>query len=165
MIEEFNIYKDKILNFLKNKKYSKKTPLNTKTSQFLLKDFIFNNQKTYIEINTLNKEDKEKIIDLIFEFIKIKQYKNFFDIYFRLDDNNINDILNIIDEYNPESITIYESIDNEEFEKLIKKGSSLSNHCNLKIALNFEEQTIKINYNKNNKDIVKQIKKVKKYFE
>lgn len=165
MIEEFNIYKDKILNFLKNKKYSKKTPLNTKTSQLLLKDFIFNNQKTYIEINTLNKEDKEKIIDTIFEFVKIKQYKNYFDIYFKLDDNNINDILKLIDLYSPESITIYEAIDNEEFESLIKKSSSLSNHCNLKIALNFEEQTIKINYKKENKELKKSIKQIKKYFE
>ena len=165
MLEEFNIYKDKILNILKNKKYSKKTPLNTYTSSVILKDFTFNPQKTYIEIHTLKKENKDAILIEFFEFIKIKEYKNYFDIIFKLDDNDIKTVYEVIDHYQPESISIYETTNNEEFEKQIKKGNKVSDICNYSITLNFEEQTIKINYNKNNKDIVKQIKKVKKYFE
>lgn len=165
MLEEFNIYKDKILNSLKNKKYSKKTPLNTYTSSIILKDFTFNPQITYIEIHTLKKENKDAILIEFFEFIKIKEYKNYFDIIFKLDDNDIKTVYEVIDQYQPESISIYEVTNNEAFEKQIKKGNKTNDICNYNITLNFEEQTIKINYNKNNKDIVKQVKKIKKYFE
>ena len=165
MLEEFNIYKDKILNTLKNKKYSKKTPLNTYTSSIILKDFTFNPQITYIEIHTLKKENKDAILIEFFEFIKIKEYKNYFDIIFKLDDNDIKTVYEVIEQYQQETISIYEATNNEEFEKQIKKGNKINEISNYSITLNFEEQTIKINYNKNNKDIVKQVKKIKKHFE
>ena len=165
MFEELNIYKDKIKSKLTNKQYSKKTPLNTYTSNELLKHFTFNPQTTYIEIHTLSKKDKDTILIEFFEFIKIKEYKSYFDIIFKLDDNSIKTVLDTIDLYQPESISIYDTNNNEEFEKLIKKSSKLLDICNYVITLNLEEQTIKINYNKNNKAITKEIKKLKKYFE
>ena len=165
MFEEFEIYKDKLKNKITNKQYSKKTPLNTYTSNKLLKHFTFDPKITYIEIHTLNKKDKDKILIEFFEFIKIKEYKNYFDIIFKLDDNDIKTVLDALDLYYPESITIYESNNNEEFEKLIKKTSKIDKVCNYKITLNLEEQTIKINNNINDKNIIKQIKILKKHFE
>ena len=165
MLEEFNIYKDKILNILKNKKYSKKTPLNTYTSSEILKEFTFDPKTTYIEIHTLRKENKDAILIDFFEFVKIKEYKNYFDIVFKLDDNDIKSVFETIDLYQPESITIYGTTNNEEFEKQIKKSNKINDICNYSITLNFEEQTIKINYNKDDKYLVKQVKKIKKHFE
>lgn len=165
MLEEFNIYKEKIKNILKNKQYSKRTPLNSYTSKEILKNFNFNSKTTYIEIHTLNKKDKNSIIDEFLEFIKIKDYKNYFDITFKLDENDIKTILDTIDKYQPESITIYEIDNNKEFEKYLKNGSKILEICTYIIILNFEEQTIKINYDKKNKNISTQIKKIKKYFE
>ena len=93
MLGDINNYKDKLNNILTNKQYSKKTPLNTYTSQLLINKFKFNPHRTYITINTLQKEHKDAILLEFFEFAKIKDYKNYFDIYFRLDDNNINTVI------------------------------------------------------------------------
>ena len=62
MLEELNIYKNKIEKTLSNKTYSKKTPLNTYTSSKILKDFPINSNNTYIEIHTLKKENKDSIL-------------------------------------------------------------------------------------------------------
>ena len=56
MLGDINNYKDKINNILTNKQYSKKTPLNTYTSQLLINKFKFNPHRTYITINTLQKK-------------------------------------------------------------------------------------------------------------
>lgn len=165
MLEELNIYKNKIEKTLSNKTYSKKTPLNTYTSSKILKDFPINSNNTYIEIHTLKKENKDSILLEFFEFIKIKDYKNYFDILFKLDNNKIETVLNVIDLYHPESITIYETTDNDDFEKTIKQEKSLEELYNYIIILDLEEQRIKIKYNKKNKIIKDSVKKIKKYFE
>ena len=165
MLEELNIYKNKIEKILTNKTYSKKTPLNTYTSSKILSDFPIIPINTYIEIHTLKKENKDSILLEFFEFIKIKDYKNYFDISFKLDDNKIETVLEIIDLYHPESITIYEALDNNDFEKNIKKEKSLEELYNYKIILDLEEQRIKIKYNKKIKTIKDSVKKIKKYFE
>ena len=165
MLEELNIYKNKIEKTLSNKTYTKKTPLNTYTSSKILKDFPINSNNTYIEIHTLKKENKDSILLDFFEFIKIKDYKNYFDILFKLDNNKIETVLNVIDIYHPESITIYETTDNDDFEKTIKQEKSLEELYNYIIILDLEEQRIKIKYNKKNKTIKDSVKKIKKYFE
>lgn len=165
MFEDINNYKSKINNILTNKQYSKKTPLNTYTSQLLINKFKFNPHRTYITINTLQKEYKDAILLEFFEFAKIKDYKNYFDIYFRLDENNINTVLETIDLYSPESIMIYDINDITEFEQAIKQNDSLSKICNYKITYDLEKQTFTINYNKNNKTISKIVKQIKKELE
>lgn len=165
MFEDINNYKSKINNILTNKQYSKKTPLNTYTSQNLLKHFTFNPHRTYITINTLQKEHKDAILLEFFEFAKIKDYKNYFDIYFRLDENNINTVLETIDNYSPESIMIYDINDIHEFELAIKKEDSLTKICNYKISIDLEQQRFTIIYNKNNKTINNIVKKIKKELE
>ena len=62
MLGDINNYKDKLNNILTNKQYSKKTPLNTYTSQLLINKFKFNPHRTYITINTLQKEHKDAIL-------------------------------------------------------------------------------------------------------
>ena len=165
MFEDINNYKSKINNILTNKQYSKKTPLNTYTSLNLLKHFTFRPYNTYITIHTLKKEYKEAIIREFLEFKKIKDYKNYFDIYFRLDENTIDKVLETIDLYSPESIMIYDVTNLDKVEIAIKKDDSLTNICNYKITINLEEQRFTINYNKNNKSIAKIIKAIKKELE
>lgn len=165
MLGDINNYKDKLNNILTNKQYSKKTPLNTYTSQLLINKFKFIPHRTYITINTLQKKFKDAILLEFFEFTKIKDYKNYFDIYFRLDDNNINTVLETIDLYSPESIMIYDINDIKEFEHAIKKEDSLTKICNYKIELNLEEQRITIIYGKDNKTVSKIVKEIKKELE
>lgn len=165
MLEELNIYKNKLEKILSNKTYSKKTPLNTYTSSKILKEFPIDSQKTYIEIHTLKKENKDAIFFYFCEFIKIKDYKNYFDIIFKLNNNKIETVLKIIDLYHPESITIYEVVDNNDFEKNTKIEKTIEELYNYKIILDLEEQRIKIKYNKKIKTIKDAVKKTKKYFE
>ena len=72
MLNKINKYKKQINELLHHNTYSKKTPLNTKTTTKILKHFTFDPYKTYIEINTLEKKDKDKI--LLEEVIKITYF-------------------------------------------------------------------------------------------
>lgn len=165
MLNKITKYKKQITNLLHHNTFSKRTPLNTKTTTKILKHFTFNQYKTYIEINTLEKKDKDKILLEFFEFIKIKDYKNFFDIIFKLDENDIKTVLKTIDDFNPESITIYNINDNSLFEKSIKKNNPDNELINYKIIINLEQQKITITYKKELKEINKIVKEINKLLE
>lgn len=165
MLNKINKYKKQINELLHHNTYSKKTPLNTKTTTKILKHFTFDPYKTYIEINTLEKKDKDKILLEFFEFVKIKEYKNYFDITFKLDENDIKSVLKTIDDFNPETIIIYNINDNKEFEKCIKKENITSDYYNYKIIINLEQQRITIIYKKDLKEITKKVKEINKLFE
>ena len=62
MLNKLNKYKKQITDLLHHNTYSKRTPLNTKTTTKILKPFTFEPYKTYIEINSLEKKDKEVIL-------------------------------------------------------------------------------------------------------
>ena len=61
MLRKIEKYKTKINNLLQHNTYSKKTPLNTLTTKRLLNYFSFELDKTYVEINSLEKKDKDNI--------------------------------------------------------------------------------------------------------
>ena len=164
MLRKIEKYKTKINNLLQHNTYSKKTPLNTLTTKRLLNYFSFELDKTYVEINSLEKKDKDNILLDFNELIKIKDYKGYFDIIFKLD-NNIDSVLNTIDEYKPESITIYNVIDLKEFEKYSKKNEIKPELYSFKININLELQRITIVYKKELKEISKSIKEMNKLFE
>lgn len=164
MLRKIEKYKTKINNLLQHNTYSKKTPLNTLTTKRLLNYFSFELDKTYVEINSLEKKDKDNILLDFNELIKIKDYKGYFDIIFKLD-SNIDSVLNTIDEYKPESITIYNVIDLKEFEKYSKKNEIKPELYSFKININLELQRITIVYKKELKEISKSIKEMNKLFE
>lgn len=164
MLHKIEKYKTKINNLLQHNTYSKKTPLNTLTTKRLLNYFSFELDKTYVEINSLEKKDKDNILLDFNELIKIKDYKGYFDIIFKLD-NNIDSVLNTIDEYKPESITIYNVIDLKEFEKYSRKNEIKPELYSFKININLELQRITIVYKKELKEISKSIKEMNKLFE
>lgn len=164
MLHKIEKYKTKINNLLQHNTYSKKAPLNTLTTKRLLNYFSFELDKTYVEINSLEKKDKDNILLDFNELIKIKDYKGYFDIIFKLD-SNIDSVLNTIDEYKPESITIYNVIDLKEFEKYSKKNEIKPELYSFKININLELQRITIVYKKELKEISKSIKEMNKLFE